>query len=67
MLTYLIIGFIVQAMIMIERAIRLPDIWSVMDFTDWKMYAAIVVGIIINVLTWPLSIIMEGWLVIHGI
>ena len=67
MLTYLIIGLIVQAMIMIERAVRVPEYWSVIDFKDWKTYVSITVAIIINVVAWPLSIIMEGWLVIHGI
>ena len=67
MLTYLIIGLIVQMAIIIERAIRVPEYWSLVDFKDWRIQASLVVGIIINVVAWPLSIIMEIFNVIHGI
>ena len=67
MLTYLIIGLIVQLAIIIERAIRVPDYWSLIDFKDWKTYGTLAVAIAINVIGWPLSIVMEIWAVIHGI
>lgn len=67
MLTYLIIGLIVQTVVIIERAIRVPDYWSLIDFKDWKTWTAFLYGITVNTLFWPLTIIMEIWLVIHGI
>lgn len=67
MLTYLIIGIIVQLVIMIERTIRIPDLWSLLDVKDWKSWTALLVGIIINVFGWPLSIVMEVWLIINGL
>lgn len=63
MLTYLIIGVIVQACILIERAIRLPEL---LDFTGregWKFWVAyiatVIVGCAFNVLIWPVTIVAE--------
>lgn len=67
MLTYLIIGIIVQIVIIVERAIRIPDLWTLLELKEWKTWAALAVGIVLNVLAWPLSIIMEIWLVINGL
>lgn len=67
MLTYLIIGLVVQLVILIERFIRLPDLWAYMKSLDWKAWMGMIIGIIINVLAWPLSIVMEIWLIVHGI
>ena len=67
MLTYLIIGLVVQLVILVERFIRLPGLWTYMMSIDWNGWIAVFIGIIINVLTWPLSIIMEIWLIINGL
>lgn len=67
MLTYLIIGLIVQAVILIERAIRLSGYWDLLDFKDWRTWVGLLYGITVNTVLWPLTIIMEIWLVIHGI
>lgn len=67
MLTYFIIGLIVQLAIIVERAIRVPEYWTMMEFDKLVTWVSLIVGIIINVLAWPLSIIMEIWLVINGL
>lgn len=67
MLTYFIIGLMVQLVILIERFIRLPDLWTIVESMDWQSWLGVFVGIIINVLAWPLSIIMEVWLIINGL
>lgn len=67
MLTYLIIGLIVQAVILIERAIRFSDYWDLLDLKDWRTWGGLLYGITVNTVLWPLTIIVEIWLVIHGI
>lgn len=67
MITYFIIGLIVQMVILIERAIRVPEYWTLLEFDKLITWVSLAGGIVINVLAWPLSIIMEIWLVVHGI
>ena len=67
MLTYFIIGIIVQLVIIVERTIRVPEYWDLIDFKDWRIWVGLLYGITVNTLLWPFSIIMEIWLVIHGI
>lgn len=67
MLTYLIIGIIVQIVILAERAIRIPYYWDLIDFKDWRTWVGLLYGITVNTVLWPLSVVMEIWLVIHGI
>lgn len=59
MTTYIIIGFIVQAVIIIERAIRVPEFFGLVDWKSWVTWASIVGGILYNVLLWPMTVIAE--------
>lgn len=67
MLTYFIIGLIVQLAIIVERVIRVPEYWTLLEFDKLVTWISLIVAIAINVLAWPLSIIMEIWLVINGL
>jgi hypothetical protein len=66
MITWLIIGFIVQAIIIIERAIRLPEILGLLDWKDPMTWVGSVGAIIFNVLVWPLAIVAEGINIYYG-
>ena len=69
MITYFIIGIIVQLVTIIERAIRIPGLWR-HNNEGWQywigFWATIIVGSIINVLVWPLTIICEIINIAHG-
>ena len=67
MLTYLLIGVIVQTVILVERWIRLYDVLNLLDFKDWRTWASLAYAIVVNIVLWPLAIVMEIWLVAHGI
>lgn len=69
MITYFIIGIIVQLVILIERVIRIPGLWSHNNegWQDWVVFwATLIVGSIINVLVWPLTTICEIINIAHG-
>lgn len=67
MLTWFTIGVIVQLAIIIERAIRVPDYWSMVDFKDWRTYAALLYSMTVNVMAWPAAIVMEIWMIVNGL
>lgn len=69
MITYFIIGIIVQLVILIERVIRIPGLCR-HNNEGWQywvgFWATIIVGSTINVLVWPLTIICEIINIAHG-
>ena len=67
MITYLIIGIIVQAVIIIERAIRVPGYFELIDWKDWRLYVGLLYGITVNVALWPIAVFSEILLVVHGL
>ena len=59
MLTWLFIGTIVQLIIVIERVVRhVTDFHCEKDEIKWFMLG-ILIGSIINILIWPISIVCE--------
>jgi hypothetical protein len=67
MLTYFITGVIVQIAILIERRIRIPEIWEDVNLTDADFWFTIAYCCTINALLWPASIIVEVWLLKEGL
>ena len=65
MLTYFVIGVIVQIAIFIERFIRMPEIYQFW-WSEWKAWIVFIAFIVINVAIWPISIICEIINVIRG-
>ena len=70
MITYFIIGIIVQLVIIIERVIRIPGLW--LHNNEGRPYwvgfwTTLIVGCTINVLVWPLTIICEIINIAHGV
>ena len=66
-LTYLFIGLLVQIVIIIERATRVPEYLALLKLNSLRNWIALTIAIAINVIAWPLSIVMEIWNVINGI
>ena len=66
MLTYFVIGIIVQIVIFIERMIRVPEIYQAW-WTGWKDWLMFIGLIAINVAIWPVAIVCEIINVILGI
>lgn len=67
MITYILIGIIVQVVILIERAIRVPDYIALMEWSNWLTWVVLLAGLSFNVLVWPITIICEIMNIIHGI
>ena len=66
MLTWFIIGAIVQMVILVERAIRVPVYWEYADFRDIEFWWQFLFAIGINVMAWPMAIIAEIKAIIQG-
>ena len=58
MLTYLIIGLLVQIVTTTERVLRKVAGDSIITW-NWLDYVVFLVSAAINVITWPISIIFE--------
>ena len=58
MLTYLIIGLLVQIVTTTERVLRKVAGDSITTW-NWLDYVVFLVSVAINVITWPISIIFE--------
>lgn len=62
MLTYLLIGLIVQVLITFDRAfVRkvAPDL-SGMDMVGWATFVlTYIIGAMVNIVLWPLSVVIE--------
>lgn len=59
MFTYLIIGLIIQLFIVIERAMRFPEVWE-----GWKhfwFWVGFLSTAMINVIVWPVTIVAEAY------
>lgn len=59
MFTYFIIGLIVQAVIIVERAIRVPEFFSLLDWKDPMTWVGLAAGICYNTILWPVAIFAE--------
>lgn len=66
MITYFVIGIIVQLVIIAERAIRFPVLWSNENLKHWIFWVSFIVSCCVNVLSWPLAIICEIYAVIKS-
>lgn len=49
-----------------ERAVRFPEVYEAW-YTDWRFWAGIIGGSLINALLWPFTIIYEIYLVANGL
>ena len=58
MFTYLIIGLFIQIFIVIERTIRLPEIWK--GWTHFWFWIGFVGAAMINIAIWPITIVAEA-------
>ena len=69
MLTYLAIGLVVQLLITFERVcVRkvTPDL-SDLEMLEWVGFVAtLIIGGIINIAIWPLTIIAEAYNIMRG-
>ena len=59
MTMYLIIGLIVQLIIVVERAIRMPYVWKDCGHMMW--WVGFISTAIFNITVWPLTIVAEGY------
>lgn len=67
MIIYFSIGVIVQLIVLAERALRFPELWTdeSLEYSDfWVWFIGM---IIVNVLLWPLTIVCEIYAIIKGI
>ena len=67
MITYFIIGIIVQLAIIAERTIRIPGIWNTDELKRLDFWVGLFSMFIVNVLLWPLTIVCEIFAIIYGI
>lgn len=58
MITYLIIGLIVQLIITAERAVRFPSLWME-GYSHLTFWVGFLITAASNVATWPLAIVFE--------
>jgi hypothetical protein len=65
MLTYFVVGLIVQIIIFIERFIRIPELYQFW-WNSWKAWILFIVFMFINIALWPVSIICEIINVVRG-
>lgn len=65
MFKYFVIGVIVQMIVLMERAVRFPEIYAEIG-NDLAIWASLIVLSLINVLLWPISIICEIFHVANG-
>ncbi len=65
MLTYLVIGLIIQIVVFIERYIRMPEVYQIW-WDEPKSWLIFIGFAAINVSLWPISIICEIINVVHG-
>lgn len=66
MLTWFIIGAIVQTVILVERAIRVPVYWEYADFRDPEFWFQFLYAVCVNVMAWPMAILAEIKAIIRG-
>lgn len=59
MITYIIIGIIVQLIITAERAVRFPENWTGEELKHWAFWVIFILYAIFNVISWPLAIVCE--------
>ena len=59
MITYFVIGIIVQIIILIERYCRLYEVRALWKDKDIYFWMFLFMFIVINVVTWPIAIIAE--------
>lgn len=65
MFTYVMVGVAVQAVTIIERAIRFPELYAE-GHKEPEFWIVAVIGGIFNVLVWPLSIACEIYNIANG-
>ena len=65
MITYFVIGIIVQLVILIERYIRLPEVRNLKwCYGYWFFWLCLLLGSLINAVIWPISIVCEIILIV---
>ena len=60
LLQYITIGIIIQAIIVVERAIRFPEIWTE-GYSHLWFWIGFVTTAIYNVMAWPVTIVAETY------
>jgi hypothetical protein len=65
MATYLIIGLIVQLIIVVERAIRFPELWAE-GWNHLMFWIGFLATVAINVVVWPFAIVCEIYAVYNN-
>lgn len=65
MITYFIIGTIIQFVIIIERYVRLTEVREA--WKSWKTWVGAVVIGIVNIILWPITIVFEVINIKNGI
>lgn len=64
MVTYIVIGLITSLIIRIERFILRSEIQNT-DWRNWFVWVILLLGFMIDVILWPISVITEIILIIY--